>query len=154
MGDGELEGLVVPAEGTEVYVHEHILHASLFSCSGDRRSGPGAPPGPGDPDHPTRLSGPCIPGVRTWRRGIRATTCNSSTRTGTRASFKTTELIAYVAAVLGVLIASAVVDTSDFGAQEAWFYITLLTIGYLVSRGLAKSGSRDFYDDYADGSNR
>ena len=56
--------------------------------------------------------------------------------------------------VLGVLIASAVVDTSDFGAQEAWFYITLLTIGYLVSRGLAKSGSRDFYDDYADGDNR
>ena len=67
--------------------------------------------------------------------------------TVTKASFKTTELVAYVAAVLGVLIASAVVDASDFGAQEAWFYVTLLTIGYLVSRGLAKSGSRDFYDD-------
>jgi hypothetical protein len=25
--------------------------------------------------------------------------------------------------------------------------VTLLTIGYLVSRGLAKSGSRDYYDD-------
>jgi hypothetical protein len=70
--------------------------------------------------------------------------------TETKASFKTTELMAYVAAVLGVLIASAVVDARDFGAQEAWFYITLLTIGYLVSRGLAKSGSRDFYDDDAD----
>lgn len=68
--------------------------------------------------------------------------------TETKASFKTTELIAYVAAVLGVLIASAVVDVRDFGAQEAWFYVTLLTIGYMVSRGLAKSGSRDFYDDY------
>jgi hypothetical protein len=67
--------------------------------------------------------------------------------TETKASFKTTELIAYIVAVLGVLIASAVVDASDFGAQEAWFYITLLTIGYMVSRGLAKSGSRDFYDD-------
>jgi hypothetical protein len=33
------------------------------------------------------------------------------------------------------------VDKSDFGAQEAWFYITLLTIGYMVSRGLAKAGS-------------
>ena len=74
--------------------------------------------------------------------------------TETKASFKTTELVAYVAAVLGVLIASAVVDTSDFGAQEAGFYVTLLTIGYLVSRGLAKSGSRDFYDDYADSNNR
>ncbi|MBC2959232.1 hypothetical protein [Nocardioides deserti] len=67
--------------------------------------------------------------------------------TETKASFKTTELIAYVAAVIGVLIASAMVDASDFGAQEAWFYVTLLTIGYMVSRGLAKSGSRDFYDD-------
>ncbi len=67
--------------------------------------------------------------------------------TETKSSYKTTELIAYVLAVLGVLIASATVDTRDFGAQEAWFYVTLLTIGYLVSRGLAKSGSRDFYDD-------
>ena len=65
----------------------------------------------------------------------------------TKASFKTTELIAYVAAVIGVLVAAAMVDASDFGAQEAWFYVTLLTIGYMVSRGLAKSGSRDFYDD-------
>jgi hypothetical protein len=67
--------------------------------------------------------------------------------TETKSSLKTTELIAYVAAVIGVLVASAVVDASDFGAQEAWFYVTLLTIGYLVSRGLAKSGSRDYYDD-------
>ena len=67
--------------------------------------------------------------------------------TETKSSHKTTELVAYVVAVLGVLIASAMVDASDFGPQEAWFYVTLLTIGYMVSRGLAKSGSRDFYDD-------
>jgi len=67
--------------------------------------------------------------------------------TETKASPKTTEFFAYLAAVVGVLVASAVVDTQDFGAQEAWFYVTLLTIGYMVSRGLAKSGSRDFYDD-------
>jgi hypothetical protein len=74
--------------------------------------------------------------------------------TETKASAKTSELIAYVAAVVGVLIASAVTDTSDFGAQEAWFYVTLLTIGYMVSRGLAKSGSRDFYDDEVAGDSR
>jgi len=28
-----------------------------------------------------------------------------------------------------------------FAADKAWLYITLLTIGYLVSRGLAKAGS-------------
>lgn len=70
--------------------------------------------------------------------------------TETKASFKTTELIAYVLAVLGVLVAAALVDARDFGAQEAWFYVTLLTIGYMVSRGLAKSGSRDFFDDEID----
>lgn len=71
--------------------------------------------------------------------------------TETKHSFKTTELPIYVLAVLGVLIASAMVDRSDFGPQEAWKYITWLTIGYLLSRGLAKSGSRDFYDDDASG---
>ena len=74
--------------------------------------------------------------------------------TETKASFKTTELVAYVVVVLGVLIAAAVTDTSDFGPQEAWFYVTLLTIGYMVSRGLAKAGSRDFYDDDADRNDR
>ena len=66
--------------------------------------------------------------------------------TETKASVKTSELIAYVAAVVGVLVAAAVTDVSDFGTQEAWFYVTLLTIGYMVSRGLAKSGSREFSD--------
>jgi hypothetical protein len=79
------------------------------------------------------------------------TTTHNATRrvsTETKHSLKTTELPIYVLAVLGVLIASAIADeASDFGSQEAWKYITWLTIGYLVSRGLAKSGSRDFYDD-------
>ena len=70
--------------------------------------------------------------------------------TETKSSYKTTELIAYVVAVLAVLVASAVTDSSDFGTQEAWFYVTLLTIGYMVSRGLAKSGSREPFDDVRD----
>ena len=62
--------------------------------------------------------------------------------TETKAAFKTTELIVYVLAVVGVLIASALVDNS-FGADPAWRYVTYLTIGYMISRGLAKSGSRN-----------
>jgi len=58
---------------------------------------------------------------------------------------KTSELMVFVAAVIGVLAAAQISD--DFGAQDAWFYVALLTIGYMISRGLAKSGSRDFYDD-------
>jgi hypothetical protein len=68
--------------------------------------------------------------------------------TETKASFKTTEFFAYLAAVIGVLIAAAVVDGSAggaFGARQAWLYVTVLTVGYMVSRGLAKSGSREPY---------
>jgi hypothetical protein len=65
----------------------------------------------------------------------------------TKPSFKTTELIVYLLAVIGVLIASWVVDVrpdgQGFSAYQGWFLVTLLTIGYLISRGLAKSGSRD-----------
>jgi hypothetical protein len=74
----------------------------------------------------------------------------------TKAAFKTTEFIAYVAIVLGVLITSLVVDGNGngdngaagdyFRADRAWFYIVLLTIGYMVSRGLAKAGTRDSSD--------
>ena len=70
--------------------------------------------------------------------------------TETKSAFKTTELIVYVLAVAGVLIASALTDNGQdgqgFGAENAWFFVTLLTIGYMVSRGLAKSGSREAYD--------
>ena len=45
------------------------------------------------------------------------------------------------ASVLGVLIASMIVDNS-FGADPAWRYVTYLTVGYMISRGLAKAGSR------------
>jgi hypothetical protein len=43
--------------------------------------------------------------------------------------------------VLGVLIASMIVDNS-FGTDPAWRYVTYLTVGYMISRGLAKAGSR------------
>ena len=66
--------------------------------------------------------------------------------TETKAATKTTELIVYALAVLGVLIASMIVDAS-FGADPAWRYVTYLTVGYMISRGLAKSGSREPYRD-------
>ena len=66
--------------------------------------------------------------------------------TETKSAYKTTELIVYVLAVLGVLIASMIVDQS-FGADPAWRYVTYLTVGYMISRGLAKAGSREPYRD-------
>jgi hypothetical protein len=71
--------------------------------------------------------------------------------TETKAAFKTTEFVVFLVAVVGVLVASALVGDSDgrgdvFLADKAWFYVTLLTIGYLVSRGLAKAGVRAHRD--------
>ena len=74
--------------------------------------------------------------------------------TETKAAYKTTEFIAYVVVFAGILLASLLVKTGQggervdyFRADKAWWYITLLTIGYMIARGLAKSGSREPYDD-------
>ncbi|MFD3697984.1 hypothetical protein ACFWUZ_17930 [Streptomyces sp. NPDC058646] len=71
--------------------------------------------------------------------------------TETKSALKTTEFFVYIACVIAVLIASMVVGTEDdhrdyFRADTAWLYIVILTFGYMISRGLAKSGSRDHYD--------
>lgn len=73
--------------------------------------------------------------------------------TETKESTKTTELYAYVAAVVAVIITAIVVGDEGegagdpFSASEAMRYITFLTIGYMIARGLAKAGSRETYDD-------
>jgi hypothetical protein len=70
--------------------------------------------------------------------------------TETKAAFKTTEFMAYLAFLVALFIAGAVLDQSDaggLGGKQVWLYVTILTVGYMVSRGLAKSGSREPYDD-------
>ena len=82
------------------------------------------------------------------RSSRRTATTTRRVSTETKASFKTTEFFAYVAAVVGVLIAAGVVDENNaggFGAKQAWLYVTILTVGYMLSRGFAKSGSREPY---------
>lgn len=69
--------------------------------------------------------------------------------TETKAAFKTTEFIAYVGVLAALLVAGLVVDdgAGAFGAQKVWLYAVILTVGYMVSRGLAKSGSYDPYTE-------
>jgi hypothetical protein len=98
-------------------------------------------------------------GVRT--RGDRTRTPSRLT-TETKHALKTTEFWVYIAAVIGVLVASQIVTSGNgnggggdtngdaFNASRAWLYVTILTVGYMVSRGLAKSGSRDPYWDSTD----
>ena len=63
--------------------------------------------------------------------------------TETKASTKTSEFYVYLLGVAAILIASLIMD--GFNATEGWMYFTFLSIGYMISRGLAKSGSRDPY---------
>jgi hypothetical protein len=70
--------------------------------------------------------------------------------TETKASFKTTEFFAFLVVLAGILISAGVVDEANnggFGARQAWLYATILTVGYMISRGLAKAGSRQPYDE-------
>lgn len=78
--------------------------------------------------------------------------------TETKSSVRTSELYAYVAVVAAIAITALVVGNNDegggsgdpFGASEALRYITYLTIGYMIARGLAKAGSYE-NDDELDG---
>jgi hypothetical protein len=72
--------------------------------------------------------------------------------TETKAAFKTTEFVAFIAVVAGILIAAAVTKATSthhdaLTATRAWLYVSIVTVGYMVSRGLAKSGSVQHYDE-------
>ncbi len=72
--------------------------------------------------------------------------------TETKASFKTTEFFAMVAVIVGILIAAAVTKgtgahTDVFTASRAWLYVAIVASAYMISRGLAKSGSSQPYDE-------
>lgn len=72
--------------------------------------------------------------------------------TETKNATKTTELFIFVAMVIAVIVTANLYDGDGgstggdpFGATTAMRYIVYLTIAYLVSRGLAKSGSHENY---------
>jgi hypothetical protein len=77
--------------------------------------------------------------------------------TETKAAFKTTEFMAYLAVLVALFVAGAVTSggvgqggvrhADALPAHQVWLYATVLTIGYMVSRGLAKAGSKQHYDE-------
>jgi hypothetical protein len=75
-----------------------------------------------------------------------------------RSTFKTTEFWVYIVAVIAILIASAVtdesVDNQGFGAQDAWKYITWLSVAYIISRGLTKLAGHEPDRDHDDDDRR
>ena len=72
--------------------------------------------------------------------------------TETKQACKTTEFWAMVGLIVAILISAAVINggdngTDEFIARQAWLYVSILGAGYFISRGLAKSGSREPYSD-------
>jgi hypothetical protein len=73
--------------------------------------------------------------------------------TETKQAFKTTEFWAMVGVVVAILVSAAAIKggdtggTDEFIARQAWLYVAIVAGAYLISRGLAKSGSRDPYTD-------
>jgi hypothetical protein len=74
--------------------------------------------------------------------------------TETKHSTKTTEFYAMIAIIAAILVASWIVGQGDgngrpnvdaFPAVRAWLYVAIVGVGYMISRGLAKAGSRDPY---------
>ncbi len=80
-------------------------------------------------------------------RRIEASRPRLARREETKASFLTTEFWAMVGVIAAVLVAAQQAD--NFDAPRAWTLVAAVAIGYMVSRGLAKSGSdhRDRDDD-------
>jgi hypothetical protein len=77
--------------------------------------------------------------------------------TETKAGFKTTEFMAYLVVLVGIFVAGAVTSASVdsngahhadvFAAHQVWLFASILTVGYMISRGLAKAGSTQHYDE-------
>jgi hypothetical protein len=72
-------------------------------------------------------------------RGVGATGRTLTRRDETKPSFMTTEFYSFVAAVAAILIAAW--KAANFDAPRAWTLVAAVAIGYMISRGLAKSGS-------------
>jgi hypothetical protein len=95
--------------------------------------------------------------AQTTRRAIDRPSADRRLTTETKSAFKTTEFMSFVAIVAGILISALVIKggdthgTDEFIARQAWLYVAIVTAGYLISRGLAKSGVREPY--FGDGTN-
>lgn len=80
--------------------------------------------------------------------------------TETKHATKTTEFFAMVAVIVGILVSAALIKggdtdgTDEFVARQAWLYVSIVAGAYFISRGLAKSGSREPYFDGGNNSDR
>ncbi len=63
----------------------------------------------------------------------------------TKPFYLTSEFVGSVLAIAGIAITA--VSSDAFGAWRAWILITAITVGYVISRGIAKAATRSHADD-------
>ncbi|MCE6995441.1 hypothetical protein LZG04_11575 [Saccharothrix sp. S26] len=138
-GAAELSQLVVYAGWSRVAELSALVYAGDFDRRPEMTSATGPAGGvPGNSGFQGgRMAGDLGAGAPAVRRAD----------LGTKPSFRTTEFFVFLAAVAAVVVTALVVggdaDTADpFNAEQALRYVTFLAIGYMISRGLAKAGSR------------
>jgi hypothetical protein len=71
------------------------------------------------------------------------------TFTETKLGFKTSEFYVMIVFVAGVLL-STYADQDSLARRDGWLFAALAVGAYIVSRGLAKLGTREPYDDNLD----
>ena len=130
--DGETDAMKDEMEGAGDRVKERVAarkeQASGLMSSGSSRSGSEGGSGWSGGSRPAGAA----TGGRPWGRNLRTPE--------TKESLKTSELLVWLVAAAGVSIAANASETLD--AAHAWLLVGALTVGYIMSRGFAKSGVR------------
>jgi hypothetical protein len=84
-------------------------------------------------------------GLSTSTRDNKATRKTHRTFTETKAFYKTSEFMVWVASVIGVLVVTYSDDSGSLSNWHCWLLITVLSAAYMFSRGFAKSATREPY---------
>jgi hypothetical protein len=72
------------------------------------------------------------------------------TFTETKAFYRTSEFMVWLLTVVGILVVTYINDSSSLNNWHGWLLITLVSAAYMLSRGIAKAGSREPYTESFD----
>jgi hypothetical protein len=65
--------------------------------------------------------------------------------TETKAFYKSSEFLVWLLSVIGVLVVTYIDDPNSLTNWHGWILVSVLSAAYMLSRGIAKSGSREPY---------
>jgi hypothetical protein len=70
--------------------------------------------------------------------------------TETKSFAKTSEFFVWALAAAATLIATYAKESDNLQPRQGWLYVAILSAGYMLARGLAKSGSHEPYTQHRD----